>query len=60
MRLGGLLDKLMQSRGILDVSKISDLRNWRNGGAVHWAKKRNTGYLNEDHMCFTWGCLEEW
>jgi len=21
-------------------------------------KKRNTGYLNEDHMCFTWGVWE--
>jgi len=34
MRLGGLLDMLMQSRGILDVSNIYGLHNWRNGGAV--------------------------
>lgn len=61
MRLGGLYwITLLQSRGVLDVFEISGVCNWRNDGVLGCAKKRNTGiYLNEDHVCFTWGRVGE-
>lgn len=44
---------------MLDVFEISGVYNRRNDGVLGCAKKkRNTGYLNEDHVCFTWGVWE--